>query len=53
MCFSDATVMCCAYSMCERRRSFSQNGFSYRTGIKQDIKEIFWGRGSEGRYVAL
>ncbi len=22
LCFSEATVMCCAYSMCERRRLF-------------------------------
>lgn len=48
-------LSCAVLTLCVKEEDcFSQNGFSYRTEIKRDVKEKFFGGGgSGGRYVAL
>lgn len=47
-------LSCAVLTLCVKEEDcFSQNGFSYRTEIKRDVKEeFFWDGGSGGRYVA-
>ncbi len=56
LCFSEATVMCCAYSMCERRRLFfSEWLLKWDRNKAGRLKRscLFFGVRGGGRYVAL